>query len=231
MSFVGFNPQALEFLDEIKQNNNKVWFENNRHRWEELILKPNKAYVEEMGEHLIALAPFVKALPKVSGSLFRIYRDTRFSHDKTPIKTKIGILFWQGATHRMQSASFYMHYTSNEVFLATGIRTFKPPLLKKYRTYIQNEKHAKALHDIVQKYEKTGIKINEPHYKRFPQGFNEKQPYAYLSKFNALYTQMSYKPNKTFFSEKAIDKHFEFYEASLELFEWLYELTLYNPKD
>ncbi|RXJ60295.1 TIGR02453 family protein [Candidatus Marinarcus aquaticus] len=231
MSFVGFNPQALAFLDEIKQNNNKVWFENNRHRWEELILKPNKAYVEEMGEHLIALAPFIKALPKVSGSLFRIYRDTRFSHDKTPIKTKIGILFWQGASHRMQSASFYMHYTSSEVFLATGIRTFKPPLLKKYRSYIQNEKHAKALHDILQKYEKAGIKINEPHYKRFPQGFNEEQPYAYLSKFNALYTQMSYKPNKTFFSEKAIDKHFEFYEASLELFEWLYELTLYNPKD
>lgn len=231
MSFVGFNPQALEFLDEIKQNNNKVWFENNRHRWEELILKPNKAYVEEMGEHLIALAPFIKALPKVSGSLFRIYRDTRFSHDKTPIKTKIGILFWQGATHRMQSSSFYMHYTSSEVFLATGIRTFKPPLLKKYRVYIQNEKHAKALHDILQKYEKAGIKINEPHYKRLVQGFDEQSPYAYLSKYNALYTQMSYKPNKTFFSEKAIDKHFEFYEASLELFEWLYELTLYNPKD
>lgn len=76
-----------------------------------------------------------------------------------------------------------------------------------------------------------GIKINEPHYKRLPQGFDEQSPYAYLSKYNALYTQMSYRPNKTFFSEKAIDKHFVFYEASLELFEWLYELTLYNPKD
>ncbi|PKN14525.1 MAG: TIGR02453 family protein, partial [Deltaproteobacteria bacterium HGW-Deltaproteobacteria-24] len=100
--FTGFSKEGLDFLDQIKENNNKVWFENHRHIWEETILKPNVAYVEEMGEHLIALAPFIKALPKVSGSLFRIYKDTRFSHDKTHIKTKIGILFWQGSSHRMQ---------------------------------------------------------------------------------------------------------------------------------
>lgn len=231
MLFDGFKQEGLDFLDEIKANNNKVWFENNRYRWEDTILAPNKAYVEEMGEHLIALAPFIKALPKVSGSLFRIYRDTRFSHDKTPIKTKIGILFWQGATHRMQSASFYMHYTSKEVFLATGIRSFKPPLLKKYREYIQNEKHAQSLHAILEKYKSLGIKLNEPHFKRYPQGFKKEDKYAYLSLFNALYAHTSYKPNKTFLSKNVINRHFKFYEATLELFEWLYELTLYNPKD
>jgi len=115
MEFDGFKEEALSFLDEIEQNNNKVWFENNRHRWEEVILKPNKAYVEEMGEHLIALAPLIKAQPKMGGSLFKIYRDTRFSHDKTPIKTKIGILFCQEVLHRMKCQAFYMQCNSHEV--------------------------------------------------------------------------------------------------------------------
>jgi uncharacterized protein (TIGR02453 family) len=226
MHFNGFKQEGLDFLDQIKANNTKVWFEEHRHIWEENILKPNVAYVEEMGEHLIALAPFIKALPKVSGSLFRIYRDIRFSNDKTPIKTKIGILFWQGNTHRMQSASFYMHYTSSEVFVATGIRSFKPPLLKKYRSYIQNEKHAQSLDAILKKFEKAGIKIVEAHFKRFPVGFNAESPYAYLSLFNSLYAYTTFKPNKTFLSEKIIDKNFAFYDSTLELFNWLYEMTL-----
>lgn len=225
MQFCGFTQEGLDFLDQIKNNNNKVWFEEHRHIWEETILKPNIAYVEEMGEHLIALAPFIKALPKVSGSLFRIYKDTRFSHDKTPIKTKIGILFWQGNTHRMQSASFYMHYTSSEVFVATGIRAFKPPLLKKYREYIKNEKNAQNLHNILEKVHQKGIKIVEPHFKRFPLGFKEDDKYAYLSQFNAMYAYTTFKPNETFKSVKIINKNFKFYEETHELFNWLYEMV------
>ena len=225
MQFSGFTQEGLDFLDQVKANNTKVWFEEHRHIWEETILKPNIAYVEEMGEHLIALVPFIKALPKVSGSLFRIYKDTRFSHDKTPIKTKIGILFWQGNTHRMQSASFYMHYTSSEVFVATGIRSFKPPLLKKYREYIKNDQNAQNLHTVLEKLHQKGIKIVEPHFKRFPQGFNEEDKYAYLSQFNAMYAYTTFKPNETFKSTKIINKNFKFYEETQELFNWLYEMV------
>ena len=226
MQFDGFNENGLKFLDEIKENNNKVWFENNRISWQELILEPNKAYVEEMGEHLIALCPMIRAVPKVSGSLFKIYRDVRFSKDKTPIKTKIGIIFWAGTAHRMQSSSFYMHYTSQEIFVATGIRTFKPPLLKAYREYIKIEKNAKALHEIFESYKIKGIKIVEPHYKRYPVGFDANDKYAYLSLYNCLFAYVSFKPKKTFFSKAIINKNFKFYDSTHELFDWLYDLTL-----
>lgn len=227
MKFTGFNEEALNFLDEIKNNNNKVWFEANRDRWSKLILEPNKAYVQEMGEHLIALAPFIKAEPKVSGSLFRIYRDIRFSKDKTPIKTKIGIMFWQGGAHRMQCASFYMQYKSDEILLATGIRAFKSPLLKAYREYIKVEKNAKALHEILEEFKSKKIKIIEPHYKRYPAGFKKEDKYSYLSLYNSMFAINTFKPNKTFFSEKIIDRNFKFYDTSLALFDWLYDLTLY----
>ncbi len=219
--FQGFKQEALDFLDEIAVNNTKIWFEDNRHRWEKLILEPNKAYVQEMGEHLIALAPFIKAEPKSAGSLFRIYRDTRFSKDKTPIKTKIGIIFWQGTGHRMQSPCFYMQYKSHEVYIATGIRTLKTPLLKKYREYIKIERHAKALHEILENLKEKGITINEAHYKRVPSGFDKENTYAYLSQYNGLFVHKIFKPNKTFFSKKIINYNFKFYDQTLDLFNWI----------
>lgn len=228
MLFDGFKEEALAFLDEIKHNNTKEWFENNRHRWEEHILIPNKAYVEEMGEHLIALAPLIRAEAKSRGSLFRIYRDTRFSKDKTPIKTKIGIMFWQGSGHRMSSACFYMQYKTNEIFLGTGTRVFKTPLLKKYREYIQIEKNAKALHDIIQSLKNKGIELNEPHYKRLPAGFEEDNPYAYLARYNGLFAYKTFKPNKTFHSKRIINYNFKFYDETLDLFNWIYNFTQYD---
>jgi len=226
MLFNGFKKEALEFLEEIKINNNKIWFEQNRQRWKEVILEPNIAYIEEMGEHLIALVPNIKALPKVSGSLFKIYRDVRFSKDKTPMKDKIGIIFWQGQAHRMQSASYYIFYNTHEYFIATGIRSFKPPLLKAYRKYIQNKTNAMNLHNILEDIKKKGYQLPEPKYKRLPQGFKEENPYAYLSKYNAIFGFQTYELDNTFYSEEIIDKAFKIYQDMDDLRQWLYELSL-----
>lgn len=225
MLFDGFKEDALKFLDEIKENNNKVWFEANRHRWEKLILEPNVAYVKEMGEHLIALAPFIRAEPKAAGSLFRIYRDTRFSKDKTPIKTKISIMFWQGTGHRMQSPCFYMQYKSHEIYVATGIGKFKTHLLKHYREYIKIERNAKALHEILENLKEKGINIKPPHYKRIPAGFDKESQYAYLSQYDGLFVNKAFKPNKTFFSKRIINYNFKFYDSTIDLFNWIDSLV------
>lgn len=221
MIFNGFKKEGLDFLDEIKENNTKEWFEANRHRWQEYILEPNIAYVNEMGEHLIALAPFIRAEPKAAGSLFRIYRDTRFSKDKTPIKTKIGIIFWQGSGHRMKSPCFYMQYKSNEVFLGTGIRVFKDELLNKYREYIKIERNARELHEILENLKSNNISINEPYYKRTPAGFDKDSKYCYLAHYNGLFVYKTFKPNKTFHSSRIINYNFKFYDSTLELFNWI----------
>ena len=110
MIFRGFKKAGIEFLKELSQNNSKVWFEDHRHIWQREINEPNIDFIEEMGETLQILVPTIHFKPKVGGSLFKIYRDIRFSGDKTPMKSKIGLLFWQGKGHRMQSSSFYMHY-------------------------------------------------------------------------------------------------------------------------
>ena len=226
MNFNGFPKEGLTFLDNIIINNSKEWLDDHRDAYEKYIVAPNIAYVEEMGEHLQILVPNIHAIPKVNKSLFRIYRDARF-HRLDPIKERIGIIFWQGATHRMQSASFYMHYDPFEIFVATGIRNFKPPLLATYREYIKNKHKRKELHFILEALKAKGYEIAEPKYKKFPRGFEDyvDEPYAYLAKFGSMYAYKTFKPDKTFHSEKIIDRNFKVYEDMLDLHQWVYALT------
>lgn len=225
MQFTGFKKEGLKFLDEIVLNNSKEWLDDNKERYESLIVEPNRAYVEEMGEHLQLLVPSIKAIPKINQSLFRIYRDARY-HPLDPIKERIGIIFWQGGGHRMQSSSFYMHYDAHEVFVATGIRNFKPPLLSAYREYIKDENKREELHGILEDLAKKGYLFPEPHYKRLPLGFNKEDKYAYLAKYRAIYVFKTYAPNDKFTSNKVIEINFKLYKEMLPLQQWIYELSL-----
>ena len=226
MLFDGFKKEGIEFLKELENNNSKVWFENHRHIWEKNILAPNKAFIEDMGDTLQILVPTIKALPKVSGSLFKIYRDTRFSKDKTPMKDKIGLLFWQGLGHRMQSSSFYMHYTKENYFVASGIRGFKPPLLKTYRNYIKDEKNRISLHTILEDLKLKGYDITQEKYKRIPKDFYGDESYLYMTKFDSLFAYKEYKIDEIFYSVELLDKLFKTYDDMKDLQQWVYEMTL-----
>lgn len=229
MGFDGFPKEGLVLLEEIVHNNTKEWFEANRQRHERYIVAPNRAFVEEMGEHLQLLVPTINAIPKTNKSLFKIYRDSRF-HPTEPIKTKIGILFWQGGGHRMQSSSFYLHYAPDELFWAAGIRNFKPPLLSAYRTYIKQEERREALHRILETLRSEGYQIPEPHYKRCPAGMDSEDPHSYLYRYRAMFAYAQSKPGRLLHSSKIIDRSFAVYEAMLPLQQWVYELTLHQKE-
>lgn len=222
--FSGFPKEGLAFLDNIIINNSKEWLDDHKDEYEKYIVSPNKTYVEEMGEHLQILVPTIHAIPKINKSLFRIYRDARF-HRLDPIKERIGIIFWQGATHRMQSSSFYMHYDPFEIFVATGIRNFKAPLLSTYREYIKNDGKRESLHHILEELKNKGYSIPEPQFKRYPLGLDKDDKYAYLYLYGAMYAYTTFPPDETFHSEAIIDRNFKIYEDMLDLHQWVYELT------
>ena len=226
MHFNGFPKEGLQFLDKIIINNSKEWLDANRSDYEHHIVEPNKAYVEEMGEHLQILVPTINAIPNTNKSLFRIYRDARF-HLSDPIKTRIGIILWQGSGHRMQSSSFYMHYDPQEIFLAAGIRNFKPTLLATYREYIQNEERRTELHSILEDLKVKGYMIPDLKYKRMPRDCNKDDTYSYLYLMGAMYAYATFIPDETFHSEAIIDRNFKVYEELFDLQQWVYELTLH----
>ena len=226
MSFNGFPKEGLDFLSNIIINNSKEWLDAHRGDYEKYIVAPNKAYVKEMGEYLQILVPTIHAIPKVNKSLFRIYRDARF-HLNDPIKERIGIIFWQGSGHRMQSSSFYMHYDPFELFVATGIRNFKPTLLKTYREYIQNEERRTELHNILEELKTKGYILPAPKYKRMPRACKAEDSNSYLYLMGSIYAYTTFTPDKTFHSKAILERNFKIYEDMFALQQWLYELTLH----
>ena len=228
MVFNGFSQEALDFLQEIEQNNTKEWFEANRERYERLILEPSRAFVEEMGEYLMALVSTINAVPKINGSLFRIYRDIRFRKDKRPIKSRIGIIFWQGGGKRMQSSSFYLHFDPKTLFFATGIRGFSDETLKKYRNYIHNERNRESLHIVMQSMIEKGYSLPEPKYKCIPREFDKDISYPELTKYASMFAYKEIPLPKAFFTHELCDFAYKIYEDMLPMQEWVYEMTLHD---
>jgi uncharacterized protein (TIGR02453 family) len=225
MSFICFSKESLNFLQEIRNNNTKEWFEAHRNEYEQLILQPSRDAAVEIGEHLWALEPTINAIPKINGSLFRIYRDIRFSKDKTPIKSRIGLIFWQGNGKRMQSSSFYLHFSPDDLFVSVGIRGFSNETLATYREYIKNEKHREHLHVILEQMRAKGFLLPEPKYKRLPRGFDKEMSHEILARFGSMYVYKLF-PAKTICSKDLIDTLFKTYEAMLPLQQWVYEMSL-----
>lgn len=227
MEFVGFSEKTLPFLESIRKNNNKEWFENHRDEYEKYILNPSRAFVEEFGEHLQALEPSVNFSPKINKSLFRIYRDTRrMGAIKVPLKHRIGFIFWQGNGSRMQTSSFYLHFSPDELFVAVGVRWFEKPMLDAYREYIKDDKRRETLDKLLQELDSKGYKAIEKGYKRFPKGFNANMSSAELSLYKGMATYKVLDPKLIVNGEELIDTLYKIYKEMLPLQQVVYEISL-----
>jgi len=110
-----FPPQTLAFLRELADNNRRDWFKPNKVRYEEHVLDPALRFIIAMQAPLADFAPHFTAVPdRVGGSLMRIYRDTRFSKDKLPYKTNVGIQFRHESARDVHAPGYYVHVAPSE---------------------------------------------------------------------------------------------------------------------
>jgi uncharacterized protein (TIGR02453 family) len=120
--YASFRPETLAFLRELSLNNNREWFAANKQRYEELVLDAALEFIRAMQAPLEKIAPHFTAIPKrMGGSLMRVYRDTRFSKNKAPYKTNIGIQFRHERARDVHAPGFYLHIDPDEVFLGVGM--------------------------------------------------------------------------------------------------------------
>jgi len=103
-TFSGFPEEGLQFLTDLGQNNDRDWFDARKQTYTDTIVSPALAFVEALGERLQIISPHIQYDTRTNGagSLMRIYRDTRFSADKRPYKTWVGIRFWEGGRKARQ---------------------------------------------------------------------------------------------------------------------------------
>ena len=117
-----FRPALFEFLSELTENNNREWFQANKARYDRDVRDALANFVADFGERLQEISPHMVADPRPSGgSVFRIYRDVRFSKDKSPYKTNAGIHFRHEVGREVHGPGLYLHLQPGSVFAGVGI--------------------------------------------------------------------------------------------------------------
>lgn len=225
--FRGFFKETIGFFDNLKKNNTKPWFDSHRKDYDAFVMEPAKSFVVAMGERLRAVSPHIIAVPKVNKSLFRINRDTRFSLDKRPYKTNLGIFFWEGNRGRMDCPGFYFHLEADKLLLGVGIYMFPKQAIDHYRRMVVDPEQGRKLSEVVKRISKIkGCELGGKHYKRVPAGYDPSHPNAELLLYNGLHAGITTGIPEEFYSEKLIGYCWKSFNALAPLHRWLVSIRL-----
>ena len=166
-----FSPELFQFLRRLKKNNKREWFAKNKGVYQQAVVEPALLFINDFAAHLSKLSPFFVADARPSrGSLFRIYRDIRFSHDKRPFKTHVGIRFHHASGKDAHAPVFYLHLEPDGCFAAAGIWHPENRALTRVRSAIVKEPEQWAA--IRKKIELEGDSLARP-----PRGFDPKHQF------------------------------------------------------
>jgi len=171
-----FSRKTFGFLGDLAQNNDREWFQANKARYEETVKLPALSFIQDFQGPLKKLSGHFRADPRINGgSLFRIYRDVRFSKDKSPYKTSVGIQFRHEAGKGAHAPGFYLHLEPGGCFVGLGIWRPDGKTLRKIRQGIVENPDGwrKALSGagFRKRFELSGDHLVRP-----PRGFDQEHP-------------------------------------------------------
>ena len=188
--FRGFSPDAIQFLADLAQNNDRAWFQPRKADYERLLKEPLEALIAALAERLAARGVPMLADPKRSP--FRIYRDTRFSKDKSPYKAHLGASFpWVedqpsaaaggGHDERAHGNGGYFHFQPGEMFAGGGMWMMDKLAIEAFRNAVRDDP-ARVRAALEDKAFATAWGEVRPHaeLKRFPPGYPQDHPLAHM---------------------------------------------------
>ncbi|UQZ89446.1 hypothetical protein C4J81_09640 [Deltaproteobacteria bacterium Smac51] len=222
----GLSRDSYKFLAELRANNNRTWFMENKDRAEELLLAPARELVVEEGELLRKIRPDIIADPRTDRSIYRLNRDTRFSRDKTPYKEHLAVWWWEGGQGRLECPGFYFHFMPDGWGWSIGCYRFSESGLAGWRSALLDKKKGAAFRRIVEEMEKNGINFSQPELKRSPAGFDPAHPMARWLRHKGFYTwnEEPGHPDELFEDGRA-EFLFDHFKLGFKLHEWLVRYT------
>ena len=167
-----FTPGFFAFLSDLKANNDRAWFADNKARYLADVENPLLAFIGDVGVRLGEVSPsFIANRRRVGGSMFRIYRDTRFSPDKSPFKTWTAARFQHRGPYDGTRPAFYIHLAPGGCFGGGGIYHADPPTITRVRQAIVSSPDVwSRVRDVAGD--------DEDRLKRVPAGYDAAHPFA-----------------------------------------------------
>jgi uncharacterized protein (TIGR02453 family) len=207
----------FEFLNDLKANNNREWFQANKDRYNQA-RQEFESFIDDLIPRLRALDPLIDMIT-AKDCVFRIYRDVRFSGDKSPYKTNMGAYIARGGKSSMM-AGYYVHFEPGASMLAGGLYMPPPEILKKIREeiYYQADDFKKIIYN--ENFVKCFGEIDDPGKMKIPpKGYSKDFPDINLLKFR------SYAVMHTVTDKRAMNEDYLVY--AINVFQTLYPLNVY----
>ncbi|MFX1578509.1 MAG: DUF2461 domain-containing protein [Promethearchaeota archaeon] len=226
--FTGFPKETLRFFAELKENNFRDWFNARKEYYEEYVLKPAQSFVVAFGERLKKISEEITYDTRTNGrgSILRIYRDIRFSKDKTPYNTRLRMRFSEGVGEKGGFPGFFFAMDETGGQLLDGLYKFTKPVLESYRNAVVNEKSGTNLAKIVDEIRSLpGFEIKGEDYKRVPRGYDKSHPRADLLKHSSLYVQSSGIPVGVLKKPALVEECYEHALKMAPVHHWLSKLV------
>jgi uncharacterized protein (TIGR02453 family) len=202
--FEGFPKECISFLKQLKRNNNREWFEKHKEEYERNVKAPMLSFIAALRPHFARFAPEFDLNPK--RSIFRIYRDVRFSSDKTPYKTHVAAHFvLRGMPKGFIGSGYYIHIEPGEFFVGGGIYIPDGDQLKNIRKAI--DARGEEFISIVEnrRFKKRFAPYEWSKLQRVPKGYDETNPMANWLKFKQFFVGVSL-PESKCYSESVLDE-------------------------
>jgi uncharacterized protein (TIGR02453 family) len=221
MQFNGFTNATIDFLKNIAANNNRDWFEQNRKSYEEDFLEPMKLLVTDLGDTIKNIDPNIETAPAINKTISRIYRDIRFSRDKTPYRTDAWISFKRPKKVWGNVPEFFLYFTPEDYQFGMGFYCSIPENMEKFRYHIDQQPD--RFKKIIDSYAvRADFELRGDEYKKTMPN-NHSDDFAQWIQKKNMYLTCVNKIDGTFFSGKLKDKMESAYEFNAELYHFLME--------
>ena len=176
-----FPPEALRFLRALKRNNRRDWFAAHRDDYEQYVRQPMLGIIARLAADMRAFAPEIVVDPK--SSMYRIYRDVRFSANKAPYKTHVAASFPTRGLQKHEGGGLYFQVSPGEVWIGGGMYAPQPAQLQAVREHIAaNPRRLRAIVESPAFRRELGA-LDGERLQRVPRGFPSDHPAAEYLKF------------------------------------------------
>ncbi len=203
--FIGFFPETIDFLQGLKDNNNKSWFEAHRTVYRNYLLKPMQLLVMELADFMSAIDPGFDTVPLVGHAISRIHRDTRFSKDKSPYRPNMWIAFKRPFADWKGMATYYFEIYADYYHFGLGYYDANRTTMEHFRNTIAEK--PSEFRQAIREWQKTKLfKVEGQKYKR-PFATNDLPPdIAEWYRWKTFYLVCQRKISATVFSHELADE-------------------------
>ncbi|HTY00121.1 MAG TPA: DUF2461 domain-containing protein [Bacteroidota bacterium] len=217
--FEGFPRQGIQFLTKLKKNNNRPWFQKHKAEYEENVRFPMQCLIASLSQQMAGVAPEFSFDPK--RSIFRIYRDVRFSNNKAPYKTNIAASFeLRGKKGPTENPGFYLGIEPGEIFVGGGVYMPTGPQLKAIRTSVAE--HPQDFLEIVENraFKKRFGEIMGEKLQKAPLGYPRDHPMIHYLRYKQWFIGVEWGHTECF-SPKFVDRVADVLTDALPFIRWL----------